>query len=149
MVGEVLGEAFGLYRRHVGHFLAIALAVYAVVALLNLLFVLLLGWFGLILSAMRQIPQQVAALKAGTWQTGVFHTLRGKTLGIFGYGRIGQAVAGYGRAFGMNVLVGAREEARLKATGQGYAVASSKEEFFEMCDVLSLHMRLVPATRQL
>ena len=51
MVGEVLGEAFGLYRRHVGHFLAIALAVYAVVALLNLLFVLLLGWFGLILSA--------------------------------------------------------------------------------------------------
>jgi len=105
--------------------------------------------FGLILSAMRQIPQQVAALKAGTWQTGVFHTLRGKTLGIFGYGRIGQAVAGYGRAFGMNVLVGAREEARLKATGEGYAVASSKEAFFEMCDVLSLHMRLVPATRHI
>jgi D-3-phosphoglycerate dehydrogenase len=72
--------------------------------------------FGLILSAMRQIPQQVAALKAGIWQTGVFHTLRGKTLGIFGYGRIGQAVAGYGRAFGMNVLVWAREEARLRAT---------------------------------
>ena len=105
--------------------------------------------FGLILSAMRQIPQQVAALKAGTWQTGVFHTLRGKTLGIFGYGRIGQAVAGYGRAFGMNVLVGAREEARLKATGEGYAVASSKEAFFEKSDVLSLHLRLVPATRQI
>jgi len=105
--------------------------------------------FGLILSAMRQIPQQVAALKAGIWQTGVFHTLRGKTLGIFGYGRIGQAVAGYGRAFGMNVLVWAREEARLRATREGYAVASSKEAFFEMCDVLSLHMRLVPATRHI
>jgi len=105
--------------------------------------------FGLILSAMRQIPQQVAALKAGIWQTGVFHTLRGKTLGIFGYGRIGQAVAGYGRAFGMKVLVWAREEARLRATREGYAVASSKEAFFEMCDVLSLHMRLVPATRHI
>ena len=105
--------------------------------------------FGLILSAMRQIPQQVAALKAGIWQTGVFHTLRGKTLGIFGYGRIGQAVAGYGRAFGMKVLVWAREEARLRATREGYAVASSKEAFFEMCDVLSLHMRLVPVTRHI
>ena len=105
--------------------------------------------FGLILSAMRQIPQQVAALKAGIWQTGVFHTLRGKTLGIFGYGRIGEAVAGYGRAFGMNVLVWAREEARQKATGHGYAIASSKERFFEVCDVLSLHMRLVPPTRHI
>ena len=103
--------------------------------------------FGLILSAMRAIPQQVAALKAGVWQTGVFHTLRGKTLGIYGYGRIGEAVAGYGRAFGMNVLVWAREDARMKATGDGYVVARSKDEFLATCDVLSLHMRLVPATR--
>ena len=66
-----------------------------------------LTW-GLVLAAMRQLPQQVAALKAGTWQTGVGHSLRGKTLGIFGYGRIGSVVAGYGRAFGMNVLVWAR-----------------------------------------
>jgi D-3-phosphoglycerate dehydrogenase len=105
--------------------------------------------FGLILSAMRQIPQQAAALKAGTWQTGVFHTLRGKTLGIFGYGRIGEAVAGYGRAFAMNVIVWAREESRLRAERDGYAAARSKQEFFETCDVLSLHMRLVPATRHI
>ncbi len=103
--------------------------------------------FGLILSAMRQIPQQVAALKAGVWQTGVFHTLRGKTLGIYGYGRIGAAVAGYGRTFGMNIVVWAREEARMKATLDGYVVARSKEDFFATSDVLSLHMRLVPATR--
>src|SRR5947207_94455 len=105
--------------------------------------------FGLILAAMRQIPQQVAALKAGVWQTGVFHTLRGKTLGIYGYGRIGEAVAGYGRAFGMNVLVWARDETRRKAAQDGFAVASSKEAFFTDCDVLSLHMRLVPATRHI
>src|SRR5580693_799007 len=64
--------------------------------------------WGLILAAMRQIPQQMAALKSGGWQIGVGTTLRGKTLGIFGYGRIGSAVASYGRAFGMNVLVWAR-----------------------------------------
>jgi D-3-phosphoglycerate dehydrogenase / 2-oxoglutarate reductase len=103
--------------------------------------------FGLILAAMRQIPQQVAALKTGVWQTGVFYTLRGKTLGIYGYGRIGEAVAGYGQAFGMNVLVWAREESRMKASRDGHAVARSKENFFAACDVLSLHMRLVPATR--
>jgi len=105
--------------------------------------------FGLILSAMRQIPQQVAALKAGVWQTGVFHTLRHKTLGIYGYGRIGEAVAGYGRAFGMKVLVWAREDTRRKAAQDGYAVAPTKEAFFAECDVLSLHMRLVPATRHI
>ena len=105
--------------------------------------------FGLILAAMRQIPQQVAALKAGIWQTGVFHTMRGKTLGIYGYGRIGEAVAGYGRAFGMKVLVWAREEARARAERDGYAVAPSKDAFFATCDVLSLHMRLVPATRHI
>jgi D-3-phosphoglycerate dehydrogenase / 2-oxoglutarate reductase len=105
--------------------------------------------FGLILAAMRQIPQQVAALKAGIWQTGVFHSVRGKTLGIFGYGRIGQAVGGYGRAFGMNVLVWSREESRTKAAREGWKVAQSKEAFFESCDVLSLHMRLVPATRHI
>ena len=67
--------------------------------------------WGLILAAMRAIPQQMAALKAGKWQIGVGHTLRGKTLGIYGYGRIGAVVAGYGKAFGMNVLVWAREPA--------------------------------------
>jgi D-3-phosphoglycerate dehydrogenase / 2-oxoglutarate reductase len=105
-----------------------------------------LTW-GLVLAAMRQIPQQMAALKSGNWQIGVGHTLRGKTLGIYGYGRIGSVVAGYGKAFGMKVLVWAREQALAQAGADGYATAASKQEFFEACDVLSLHMRLVDATR--
>jgi D-3-phosphoglycerate dehydrogenase len=104
-----------------------------------------LTW-ALVLAAVRQIPQQVAALKAGRWQIGVGSTLRGKTLGIFGYGRIGSVVAGYGRAFGMNVLVWAREPSRVRARQDGHPTAGSKAEFFERCDVVSLHMRLVEAT---
>ena len=73
--------------------------------------------------------------------------MRGKTLGIYGYGRIGAVVAGYGRAFGMNVLIWAREVTLAKARADGYAVAPSKAKFFEQCDVISLHMRLVDATR--
>src|SRR6185312_4664734 len=105
-----------------------------------------LTW-ALVLAAMRQVPQQMAALKAGQWQIGVGYGLRGKTLGIYGYGRIGSVVAGYGKAFGMNVLVWARETSRERARSDGYAVASSQEAFFAECDVLSLHMRLVEATR--
>ena len=105
-----------------------------------------LTW-GLILAAMRQIPQQMAALKAGKWQIGVGNSLHGKTLGIYGYGRIGSVVAGYGKAFGMNVLVWAREASRKRARSDGYAVAPSKEAFFSECDVISLHMRLVEGTR--
>ena len=107
-----------------------------------------LTW-GLILAAMRQIPQQVAALKSGIWQTGVGRTLRGLTLGIYGYGRIGQVVAGYGKAFGMNLLIWAREVSRERARTDGYAVAVSKEAFFEECDIVSLHMRLVEGTRNI
>ena len=103
--------------------------------------------WGLVLAAMREIPQQMASLKAGRWQIGVGHTLRGKMLGIYGYGRIGAVVAGYGEAFGMKLLVWAREPALAKARADGYATAASKDEFFEQCDVLSLHMRLVDATR--
>jgi D-3-phosphoglycerate dehydrogenase len=102
--------------------------------------------FGLILAAMRQIPQQMAALQSGKWQVGVGHTLRGKTLGIHGYGRIGSVVASYGRAFGMNVLVWAREAARARATADGHTVAPSKAAFYERADIVSLHMRLVEAT---
>src|SRR5262245_44831914 len=105
-----------------------------------------LTW-ALVLAAMRQIPEQVAALRRGTWQTGVGATLRGKTLGIYGYGRIGTVVAGYGKAFGMNVCVWAREAARVRAREDGYGVAASREAFFAECDVISLHMRLVDATR--
>jgi D-3-phosphoglycerate dehydrogenase / 2-oxoglutarate reductase len=103
--------------------------------------------WGLVLAAMRAIPQQVASLKAGHWQMGVGHTLRGKTLGIYGYGRIGAVVAGYGKAFGMKVLVWAREPALVQARADGYATAASKADFFEQCDVISLHLRLVDATR--
>src|SRR5436309_11253996 len=105
-----------------------------------------LTW-ALVLTAMRQLPQQVAALKAGTWQVGVGHTLRGKTLGVYGYGRIGSVVAGYGEAFGMNVWVLARSSSSERARSDGYTVAPSKEAFFSRCDVISLHMRLVDATR--
>jgi D-3-phosphoglycerate dehydrogenase len=107
-----------------------------------------LTW-ALILAAARQLPQQMAALKAGKWQTGVGATLRTKTLGIFGYGRIGATVAGYGKAFGMNVLVWAREQSLARARADGYATARSKAEFFERCDVVSLHLRLVAATRHI
>jgi D-3-phosphoglycerate dehydrogenase / 2-oxoglutarate reductase len=105
-----------------------------------------LTW-ALVLAAMRQLPQQMAALKAGKWQIGVGDSLRGKTLGIYGYGRIGSVVAGYGRAFGMNVLVWAREGSLERARSDGYAVAPGKEAFFSEGDVISLHMRLVEATR--
>lgn len=105
-----------------------------------------LTW-GLILAAVRRIPQQMASLRAGTWQTGVGDSLRGKTLGIYGYGRIGAAVAGYGKAFGMKVQVWAREASLARARADGYASAASKRAFFESCDVLSLHLRLVKETR--
>jgi D-3-phosphoglycerate dehydrogenase / 2-oxoglutarate reductase len=105
--------------------------------------------FGLILAAVRQIPQQMASLKAGNWQMAVGATLRGKMLGIFGYGRIGKAVAEYARAFGMNVLIWAREESRTRARAEGWAAAASKQEFFEACDIITLHMRLVDATRHI
>jgi len=105
-----------------------------------------LTW-GLVLAAMRRIPQEAAALKAGTWQTGVWSGLRGKTLGIYGYGRIGAVVAGYGKAFGMNVRAWAREPSLARARADGYSASHCKEAFFEECDVLSLHMRLVDATR--
>jgi D-3-phosphoglycerate dehydrogenase / 2-oxoglutarate reductase len=105
-----------------------------------------LTW-GLVLAAMRQIPQQMSALRAGKWQLGVGSTLRGKTLGIYGYGRIGSVVAGYGRAFGMNVSVWARETSLARTRADGHAAARSKAAFFAQCDIISLHMRLVEATR--
>jgi D-3-phosphoglycerate dehydrogenase len=89
----------------------------------------------------------MAALQAGKWQIGVGNSLRGKTLGIYGFGRIGNTVADYGKAFGMNVVIWAREASLAKARMDGYATAGSKEAFFEECDVISLHMRLVGETR--
>jgi D-3-phosphoglycerate dehydrogenase len=105
-----------------------------------------LTW-GLVIAGMRRIPQQVASMKAGHWQDGVGRSLLFRTLGIYGYGRIGKVVAEYGRAFGMNVVFWASEASRARAEADGLVVATSKEAFFEQCDVLSLHMRLVEATR--
>ncbi len=105
-----------------------------------------LTW-GLVLAAVRQIPQQVSSLRSGHWQMGVGTTLRGATLGIFGYGRIGRVVAEYGRAFAMPVLVWARPSSADEARADGHAMAESKEAFFSSSDVLSLHMRLTDATR--
>ena len=90
--------------------------------------------FGLILAAMRRIPEEAASLRAGRWQSTLGTTLRGRTLGIFGHGRIGSLVAGYGRAFGMNVIIGGRD-------------AQSQVAMFRDADVVSLHLRLTPDTR--
>ena len=105
-----------------------------------------LTW-ALVLAAMRRIPEQVASLRGGRWQAGVGHSLHGKTLGLYGYGRIAKVVAGYGAAFGMRVLVWARPESRERARAEGRETAPTKEDLFAECDVLSLHVRLVSATR--
>ncbi len=112
-----------------------------------------LTW-ALIMAAMRRIPQYVANLKHGAWQQsglrsasmpsnfGLGMVLSGKTLGIWSYGRIGRIVAGYGRAFGMQVQVWGSESARAQARADGYATVGSKAELFSSSDVLSLHLRL-------
>lgn len=105
-----------------------------------------LAW-GLVVAAMRRIPQQVASMKAGRWQEGIGRSLGGKTLGIYGYGRIGRVVARYGKAFDMEVAVWASEASRARAEADGQVVSSGREAFFEQCDVVSLHLRLVDATR--
>ncbi|MBX3610236.1 MAG: D-2-hydroxyacid dehydrogenase family protein [Hydrogenophaga sp.] len=112
-----------------------------------------LTW-ALVLAAMRRVPQYVSNLKHGAWQQsglkssampanfGLGMVLSGKTLGVWSYGRIGSMVAGYGRAFGMRVVVWGSDESRARAAADGFDVATSKEGFFECCDVLSLHLRL-------
>ena len=109
-----------------------------------------LTW-GLVIAAFRRIPQQMAASEsAGAWQTGsVGLGLYGKTLGIYGYGRLGKLIATYGRTFGMQVMVWGRESTLVKARADGYATAESKQELFSKCDVVSLHVRLVPETRDM
>ncbi len=117
-----------------------------------------LTW-ALIMAAMRRLPQYIGNLKHGAWQQsglkagsmpanfGLGNVLRGKTLGIWGYGKIGQLLAGYGRAFGMQVLVWGREPSREKAVQDGFEAAASREDFFTRSDVLSIHLRLNDETR--
>ena len=105
-----------------------------------------LTW-GLILSAMRLIPQQMKSLQAGKWQMAVGKSVRGRTLGIYGYGRIGTAVAELGNAFGMNVQAWGGEGSLDRARADGIDVPASRETFFATSDVISLHVRLYPSTR--
>jgi D-3-phosphoglycerate dehydrogenase len=116
-----------------------------------------LTW-ALIMTAMRRLPQYIANLKHAAWQQsglkvssmppnfGLGTVLRGKTLGIWGYGNIGKLVAGYGKAFGMKVVIWGRAPSRERALLDGFETALSKEAFFEQCDVLSLHLRLEEET---
>ncbi|MEL6565009.1 MAG: D-2-hydroxyacid dehydrogenase family protein [Pseudomonadota bacterium] len=101
----------------------------------------------LILASYRQIPQQAASLKAGGWQMGVGRTLRGRTLGLYGYGRIAGAVAEYAQAIGLQVQWWASEAGRARAAADGARVADSREAFFSTSDIVSLHVRLKPETR--
>ncbi len=103
----------------------------------------------LILGSYRQIPEQVASIRAGDWQMGVGRTLRGRTLGLYGYGRIAKAVAGYAEALGMRVIWWASDEGRARAAADGVVVAESRAAFFSGADVVSLHVRLKPATKGL
>lgn len=117
-----------------------------------------LTW-ALIMSAMRRLPQYIASLKHGAWQQsglksqsmpvnfGLGHVLKGRTLGIWSYGKIGSMVAGYGKAFGMKVVIWGSEDARQRALSDGFEVAISKDALFEQSDVLSLHLRLAPGTQ--
>src|SRR5260221_3068621 len=99
---------------------------------------------------MRRIPQEMAALRGGQWQAPTVGLgVRGKTLGIFGYGKIGAVVAGYGKAFSMKVLVWGRDTTITKAQADGYTIAAGKEALFADSDVVSLHLQLNDATRGL
>jgi D-3-phosphoglycerate dehydrogenase len=117
-----------------------------------------LTW-ALIMTAMRRLPQYIANLKHAAWQQsglkagsmppnfGLGVVLKGRTLGVWGYGKIGQLVASYGKSFGMNVFIWGRAASRERAVLDGFDIASSREDFFAQCDVLSLHLRLVDETR--
>ena len=119
-----------------------------------------LTW-ALIMTAMRRLPQYISNLKHGAWQQsglksaslplnfGLGSVLKGKTLGIWGYGRIGQLIARYGQAFGMLVVVWGREASCAKARSDGFVVAASREAFFAESDVISIHLRLTDETRNI
>jgi D-3-phosphoglycerate dehydrogenase len=119
-----------------------------------------LTW-ALIMAAMRRLPQYIGNLKHGAWQQsglksasmpvnfGLGQVLKGKTLGIWGYGKIGQLLAGYGRAFGMNVRIWGREPSLERARLDGLETADSREAFFAQCDIITLHLRLNEDTRHM
>ena len=117
-----------------------------------------LTW-ALVMASMRRLPQYIGNLKHGAWQQSGLKsasmptnfslglTLQGKTLGVWGYGRVGQRVAAYGKAFGMHVVIWGSESSRAQAVNDGHIAAPSRESFFAAADVLSLHLRLSETTR--
>ncbi len=105
-----------------------------------------LTW-ALILAALRGLPEQMASAKAGRWQAGVGRTLQGKTIGIYGHGRIGRLIAGYAAAFGARVIWWGSEAGRARAAAEGGEVAASREAFFAGSDIVTLHLRLTPDTK--
>ncbi len=107
-----------------------------------------LAW-SLILNATRQLPQAIAAMKSGRWQVNIGQALKGRVIGIWGYGKIGQRVANYARAFEMRVLVWGSESSRARAVADGFQAAGDRVTFFETTDVLSLHLRLTDSTRHI
>jgi D-3-phosphoglycerate dehydrogenase / 2-oxoglutarate reductase len=108
-----------------------------------------LAWT-LLLAVTRNLVQEVNGFKQGHWQTTLGVSLRGRTLGIAGYGKIGSVVAGYGKAFGMNVLVwGERDDSAARALEDGYEVTKDRQEFFSRCDALSIHLRMSPSSQGL
>lgn len=105
-----------------------------------------LTW-ALILASLRDLPGQMASAKAGQWQAGVGRSLRGKTIGIYGHGRIGQLIAGYAQAFGAKVIWWGSEAGRARAKAQGGEVPATRTEFFARADIITLHLRLTPSTQ--
>lgn len=105
--------------------------------------------FGLILASARQIPQQMQSLQNGNWQMGVGQTLMGRTLGMYGYGRIAKQVAKYARAFGMNIVWWGSEDGRVRAASEGENVTDNRSDFFAHSDFVSVHVRLKPQTQGL
>ena len=105
-----------------------------------------LTW-GLIFASLRHIPKEVAGLKAGRWQSTIGEGVHGKTLGIFGFGRLGSQVARVGKAFGMRVIVWGRDGSQTRAREEGFEIAASKDAFFAESDILSVHLLLQPASR--
>ena len=103
----------------------------------------------LILAAMRKIPQQMANMRAGKWQLGVGKSLYGRTLGLYGYGRIAKLVESYAECFGMKVIWWGSEAGRARAYDDGKIIPNSREDFFSSSDVVSLHVRLTPETRHI
>lgn len=105
-----------------------------------------LTW-ALLMNTVRQIPQEIEAMKKGKWQIGLGECIYRKTIGIWGYGKIGQRIAQYGKVFGAQIMVWGSESSRAKALSDGFIVADTKEDFFENADIISLHLRLNESTK--